>query len=261
MFLRRFDVLVAAAWACVGALAAPAAAGTMTFDIDVDAAVDSRDPNHNFGVSTSVKVVVNGDDGSLVRTLFALPEEAWTAPNADVTSARVWFYTWRNATADRTVRLHVLTRDFVEGTGDHTVSGDGATWATHDGTGAWASPGGDHDASLWADAVELAGAGAGGWFYWDITALWDEAALRDHGALLRMADESAPGSGNMPRAAFTSSDGPAGERPYVELVTVPEPASLAVLAGIMLGGLAGKPRGRRTPRGAARPAGQPERRP
>ena len=35
--------------------------------------------------------------------------------------------------------------------------------------------------------------------------------------MLKMSDESDPGDPNMPRAPFTSSEGPASERPYVEV--------------------------------------------
>lgn len=40
-----------------------------------------------------------------------------------------------------------LTRVLVEGTGNGTVSGDGATWLTHDGTNSWTTAGGDYDAA------------------------------------------------------------------------------------------------------------------
>ncbi len=220
---------------CLCIRAAPAAAQiTQTFPIDVDTGVDSRDPTFNYGVDTSVKVVVNGDDGSLARVLLELPAAAWSIPSADLVSAEVRLYTWKNMTGTRTVSLHPLTRAFVEGTGDDTASGDGATWQTHDGTNPWTIPGGDYDAGVSVDAVELAADGLSGWFTWDIAPLWDDANLRSHGAMLRMGDESDPGVGNMPRASFNSSD--VGlDRPYVEVTYVPEPSSLAVLA-LLAGG-------------------------
>lgn len=225
--LRSF-VLALGAGLC--ALTAPASGQiTQTFAIDVDTAVDSRDPTYNFGVDTSIKVVVNGNDGSLARVLFELPGAAWSVPSADLLSAKVWFYTWKNLTAGRTVALLPLTRSFAEGTGDATASGDGATWQTCDGTSGWTTAGGDYDAGVSVDAAELAGAGLAGWFTWDIAALWDDANLRSHGAMLRMNDESDPGIGNMPRASFNSSDA-GSNRPYVEVTYVPEPSSLAILS-------------------------------
>ena len=100
--------------------------------------------------------------------------------------------------------------------GDGTPADDGASWLTYDGVNSWTTPGGDYDAGTFVDAVKGAN-----WFSWDITALWNNADLRSFGAILRMNDESDPGVGNMPRAPFTSSDGPLSQHPYVELTCLP----------------------------------------
>lgn len=184
------------------------------FDIDVDARIDSRDPNYNFGVSTTARVIVNGSDGSLVRSVIRLPNDMWSIPAQDVISAKVYFYLWQDNTGGRTVRLHPLTRGFEEGTGDGTPSGDGATWETYDGVDAWTTPGGDYDPNVFVDPNE-----GTNWFCWDITDLWNNADLRTFGAILRMDDESNPGDGNMPGAPFTSSDGALSKRPYVEVIS------------------------------------------
>jgi hypothetical protein len=196
-----------------------------TYWIDVDTPMDSWSPTFNYGASTTDKVVVNGSNGSLVRALFELPASAWTIPpDQGLFSAKIYFYTWQNSTGSRTVELHPLTRSFVEGTGAGTLSGDGATWQTCDGTTPWTTAGGDYDAATFVRATESAN-----WFVWDITALWNNADLRSHGALLRMDDESNPGASSMPRAPFTSAEGATNERPYIEVSYVPEPASLTLL--------------------------------
>jgi hypothetical protein len=186
-----------------------------TFAIDVDTYIDSRDPTYNYGVASTAKVVVNGTDGSLARVLFKLPDDIWSISEDQLISAKVWFYVWMDRTADRTVTLHPLIRGFLEGTSDGTPSGDGVTWQTYDGSNSWTCTGGDYDSSVFVDAVESAN-----WFSWDITLLWDNTNLRSFGAMLAMNDESDPGYTNIPRAPFTSSDGPANERPYVEVTYV-----------------------------------------
>jgi len=185
------------------------------FEIDVDTYIDSRDPTYNYGVATTAKVVVNGTDGSLARVLFRLPDDIWSISEDQLISAKVWFYVWMDRTADRSVTLRPLIRGFVEGTSDGMSSGDGATWQTYDGTNWWTCTGGDYDCSVFVNAVESAN-----WFSWDITPLWNNTHLRSFGAMLRMNDESDPGPSNMPRAPFTSSDGPGNERPYVEVTYV-----------------------------------------
>ena len=212
-------------WAVLSAsasLSIPLASGaplTQQFAIDADTYIDSQSPTTNYGTNTTVKVVVNGTDGSLARGLFELPAAVWSIPAGDLVSAKVWFWTFKDNTGSRTVRLQPLTRGFSEG---------GATWQSYDGTNSWASPGGDYDAGTFVDAVK-----GGNWFSWDITGLWNNTDLRSFGAILRMNDESNPGAGNMPRAPFNSSDNTA-QTPYVEVMYVPEPASsVGLLIGLV----------------------------
>ena len=186
-----------------------------TFAIDVDTYIDSRVQTYDYGVATTAKVLVNGKDGSLARVLFKLPDSIWSISEGQLLSAKVWFYVWMNRTAERTVTLYPLIRGFVEGTGDGTPSVDGATWQTYDGANWWRCTGGDYQCNISVDATESTN-----WFSWDITPLWDNTNLRSFGAMLAINDESDPGYPNMPRAPFTSSDGPANERPYVEVTYV-----------------------------------------
>jgi len=188
------------------------------YPIVTDTYIDSQSPTSNFGSSGSVKVVVNGDDGSLTRGLYSLPADIWLIPAEDVISVKIWFWTFMNNTGDRTVLLHPLTGPFSEG---------GATWNSADGVNPWLTPGGDYDTATSVQAVE-----GTNWFSWDISGLWNNANLRSFGAMLKMNDESNPGAGNMPRAPFNSSDNSAAELPYVEVTYVPEPAAM-VLIGCM----------------------------
>jgi hypothetical protein len=206
--------------ACVVLGASSAFASTTgMFAIDTDTYVDSLYPATNYGTSNVVKVVVNGggSNNSLVRGLFCLPADALAIPAEDVVSARVWFYTFKNSTGDRSVELHPLTSAFNEAE---------ATWSGPTAGASWATGGGDYDASTSVTAIE-----GTNWFCFDITSLWSNANLRTYGAMLKMNDESMAGASSMPRAPFTSSDGTtASERPYVEITCTPEPAALVMLA-------------------------------
>ena len=61
------------------------------------------------------------------------------------------------------VDIHELTQAFVEGTGEGTATGDGATWLTYDGTNTWTANGGDYDATIVDSALP---GGAGSWAEW-----------------------------------------------------------------------------------------------
>jgi len=211
--IHFLSLLIASAAVSLPILAAPVEADFVeTFAVDVDTYIDSRDATYNYGIATTARVLVNGKDGSLARALFKLPESIWSISEDRLISAKVWFYVWMDRTGERTVTLHPLIRGFAEGTGDGTPSGDGATWQTYDGSNSWTCAGGDYDSSVFVDADKLSN-----WFSWDITPLWNNPDLRSFGAILKMDDESDPGYPNIPRAPFTSSDGPANERPYIEV--------------------------------------------
>jgi hypothetical protein len=215
---KRWRALATVAGILAWAALAQASPVTQTFPIDVDTYLDSQSPTVNYGLSGTTKVVVNGNDGSLTRGLFQVPTAAWAIPASDPISAKVWFWTFKDNTGSRNVRLEPLTRPFSE---------TGATWQTADGVTSWTSLGGDFDAATGVDAVKGVN-----WFSWDITPLWDNSDLRSFGAILRMNDETNPGTGNMPRAPFNSSDNTASQ-PYVEVTYAPEPGALfGFLAGV-----------------------------
>lgn len=207
---------------------------TVDYAITIDGRMDSRDPNMNFGVGDTAKVVVNGGDESLVRGLLSLPEDVWLVPAEQILQAELHFNLWRNDTGPRAVNLHPLTRGFLEGTGDGEATGDGATWMTYDGVNAWTTPGGDFDESTWVSAGEN-----GNWFVWDLLPLWDNSNLKDFGAILKMDDETWPEGGAMLKAPLYSSDAQISDdlKPFVRLVIVPEPATGAMV--LLLTGLAG----------------------
>lgn len=209
-FRTAFGLLSIPALAgCLWATAASAA--ECTFPIQTDTYLDSQSAATNFGPASSVKVLINSSDGSVCRGLFQLPPDVASCDPNRIAKALVCFYVFNNLTAGRNITLYPLTRPFAEGTG-HS---DGATWNTCDGTNAWTSAGGDFDAGHPVVGVR----GADGFFRWDITALLTNTArtnLLACGALLQI-DEVPPPSSGTPRAPFTSSEGAAGQTPYVEV--------------------------------------------
>jgi len=221
----------------VGAACSTARADVMTYDVGGDTYVDSAASNQskNFGGGTSLRVLVNATDGSLCHALVQMPSGMRSIPAGDVTDIKLFVRVNQNRLTDqgpaRTVRLFPLTASFIEGAG--AVPADGATWATHDGSGSWTTAGGDYDALHYVDAADNTVA-SGGWFSWNMTSLWNDALVRgnllDNGAIFTLDDESNPGGSYMPRAVFYSSDSSIGYGPYFEVTTIPEPASFLLLA-------------------------------
>ena len=83
-FSRRMIFIAAG---CVAMFASQAGANVIVdYPITVDTYADSQSPANNYGVSTSLKIVVNGNDGSLCRVFIQMPSELGSISAADVVS-------------------------------------------------------------------------------------------------------------------------------------------------------------------------------
>lgn len=207
---------------------------TLNMPIVADTYLDSGMPAKNFGNSGSVKVLVNSD-GSFCRGLFRLPDELIALNPEKIARADVGFYVFSDQTAARSIRLFPLLRSFVPGGGNHPA--DGATWATFDGTNAWATPGGDFDTNVFVTGQ----LGADNFYRWNIAEWLAHPTIRSnvvtHGALLQIEETPLPESGS-PRAPLTSSRGSLAERPYVA-VTLAAPKTLVITNDTYLDSRAG----------------------
>ena len=229
------------------ALSGRPAQAELSWTITTDTYVDSASPTYNYGARTTERVVINAS--SVCRVLFDMPAQLWSYDPAYIASATVSFYVWSDSSQDYGVSLYPLTRDFVEGTGTGSATGDGATWNTYDGVNAWTAPGGDFDLTYSVLGVKGAlgvypGEPNGRFFTWDITPLLNNptafSELQAYGAMLRI-DETIPPSGQR-FDAFTSSDHtgyPGAYLPTLTVNAIPEPGTLALLlTGLPVGALA-----------------------
>ncbi|GBE57917.1 disaggregatase related repeat protein [bacterium BMS3Abin01] len=131
-------------------------------------------------------------------------------------------------TSTPTMDVHYLTRDWTEGTGYWTQSGDGATWNTYDGSSSWASPGGDFNATVSASAVAPAATAV--WVDWDLAALtqsWVNGTVTNRGMIIKKDVEN-PAESDV--KLFYSSDFSADPslRPKLVIEYVPAPGSITV---------------------------------
>ncbi|MDH3350624.1 MAG: DNRLRE domain-containing protein, partial [Gammaproteobacteria bacterium] len=99
------------------------------------------------------------------------------------------------------VAVHRMTRDWVEGTRNGGGIADGATWQTHDGSGAWLQQGGEFDATVYG-VTQVSGAKSGNWVAWDIRDLvqeWVSGNAPNFGLMLA-------GDGTVTGAQYASKD-------------------------------------------------------
>ena len=194
--------------------------------------IDSGSPTSHF--NSKFKLVVNsGANTTVTRGLFQLPAAAADIPASDVVDAKIWLdLTWDNETNPyaRGAMLYPLEQSF---------DGNTVTWNTSSGTGsgatAWTTGGGLYDSAdgiAWNPPVGIPSSqNTNMWVSFDVTSLWNNPNLFANGALLMFdQSEAQPSSGFITKQFSNATSG--AYQPYLEITTVPEPSSIAlVLAG------------------------------
>lgn len=98
---------------------------------------------------------------------------------------------WQGDSSTPVYDAHYLTRDWTEGTGTMTNSGDGATWNTYDGVNTWTMPGGDFNGAASSSAV--APNSTTSWVDWDVTGLtqdWINGVTTNYGVMVKKRIEN-----------------------------------------------------------------------
>lgn len=106
-----------------------------------DTTIYSSAPTKNRGVNINIAVGEVNTGSAVFRGLIQF--DLSTLPSdAIITGCRVHFHIINNyASTIRDFKLYRLKRAWLEGTGNDTVTGDGATWNTYNGVNNWATAG------------------------------------------------------------------------------------------------------------------------
>lgn len=153
-------------------------------------------PTWNRGTDTTLSV---GDmaTSSLGTLRSAIRFDLSGIPaSATVQSARFSAYQMgQENTSTPTLNIHYLTRDWTEGTGTGSATGDGATWNTDNGINNWTSAGGDFNAGT-SGSIAAPNSTAT-WVDGDITALtqsWANLSVTNYGVIIKQSMENPAGN-------------------------------------------------------------------
>ncbi|NPV42289.1 MAG: tandem-95 repeat protein [Anaerolineae bacterium] len=123
---------------------------TVNLEAVDDLYMSGANTSNNYGTSTALRTTLSSSSprGTLYRwDLSTIPS------NATVSSASIKVYV--STAASATFSLYAMRRDWLEGTGAGSATGDGATWLTYDGTNTWGTNGAAntstdrYDTNLW----------------------------------------------------------------------------------------------------------------
>ncbi len=177
-----------------------------------DTRVESGNPTNNYGVTDNIEL--GGESADQKRGL--LQADVSSLAGMTITSAILSVYYQTDIIgANLDVDLHRLTQSWVEGTGNGSATGDGATWNTYDGVNNWATAGGDYAATAY-DTQTFLDAGAGVRIEFDIADLvaeWVAGTYANNGVILR----ANPGAVNNQKRISTSDTGTTANRPYFQV--------------------------------------------
>jgi hypothetical protein len=112
--------------------------------------------------------------------------------SATIKTANVSLYQMgQSDTNTQTLNAHYLTRDWAQGTGMGSATGDGATWLTYDGANNWTAAGGDFNGA--ASGSATAPNSTASWVDWDLTALtqaWVNTLVNNYGVIIKRSVEN-----------------------------------------------------------------------
>lgn len=158
-----------------------------------DTAFESGQPTFNHGAEAYLRVADNpaaGTARSVIRfDLAGIPTGATV-----VSSSMSLYQMGQGDTSTPTLDTYYLTRDWTEGTGAGTVTGDGATWASYNGMNPWTLAGGDYAG---APVSAVAPNSTAAWVSWSLPALtqsWVNGGINNRGALVRQNTEAPAGN-------------------------------------------------------------------
>ena len=203
-------------------------------------------PDANSGAETVIRVgrATAGPGSNAMRGLLAFDLDGLQGANIEAVTLTMTIADTGDG-APGAVELHEVTAalPMTEGTGTITVTGDGVTWNTIDGTNAWATAGGDFSSTVLSSVPGAGSSGASGDMHVygssDAFVAATQAAVDAGSALeLILISPSSEAGGAQAFWRYASDDhATAGYRPMLEIYyTIPEPGSclLLVLGGVAL---------------------------
>jgi len=145
-----------------------------------DTYLGSGSPNKNHGIADELKV--KGDDSR--RTLIEFDLSSIPL-NATIETAILELYVTAKGTGTPVINVYRITNNWTEGTGVDSVTDDGATWNSRNGSIDWTTSGGDYDSAVWANTTLSA---KDTWYSWNITSLvqnWVNETYPKNGMMLQ----------------------------------------------------------------------------
>jgi len=193
-----------------------------------DTWISSSGTANNYGSSSDINAGNNAASAENLRGLLKFNLVS-IPTGSTINSATVSLYQYAQADISTPLfGVYYIAGAWTGGTGNGTASGDGATWATSNGSSSWISPGGDFNGSSAGAATAPNSTAA--WVDFSVPGLvqdWVNGTVINNGAVIRKTTENA---GVTDYKSYYSSDYSTDPslRPKLVVEYVPAPGSITI---------------------------------
>ncbi|MHB1390160.1 MAG: DNRLRE domain-containing protein [Thermoleophilia bacterium] len=158
-----------------------------------DTAYENAQPTFNHGAEAYLRVADSPASGT-ARSVIKFDLSGIPATATVVSSSMSFYQMGQGDTSTPTLNAYYLTRDWTEGTGSGSATGDGATWNSYNGVSPWTLAGGDYAG---APVGIVAPDSTAAWVSWSLPALtqsWVNGSISNRGALVKQNTEVPAGN-------------------------------------------------------------------
>lgn len=179
--------------------------------------------NYNYGASVTGSVgCSNNTVTDIYRYLLMFNISGHIPKGAIIEQAYLILYIDPSRTESLSLKgIYEVIRDYTEGVNTGSYSSVSATWLTYDGISTWTNAGGDFNAPLISNSLELEFMGYEGYYTFSINRTvvqkWIDTPENNFGMIIKNINENPPITNNSYSLIYSNNNAALSRRPMLEV--------------------------------------------